>query len=310
MPVRATSLLAGLFVLIASPAFTQGQPATPKKEKPTSRPAVAETTPMEFWGPRPIVRARINGEGPFRFIVDLGTSPAVVLDQGLVKQLGLSVPAAADSATDDDDASVPLKSVSVGNVKFADVSAELADLRGFTRGDSSAPDGILGLALFEDYLLTLDYPAREVRLESGSLPWPDRETLEYSPDKEHDYGVTIPVTVGGVSVKAHIDTGSPGFVTLLTDMQEKIPLKDTPRVIGRARTPTGESEIRAATLDGVVKIASHEFAVPTVEFADLGPMKASGAGNVGSRLLSELSVTLDQKHRRVRLHRPAAEKKP
>ena len=35
-------------------------------------------------------------------------------------------------------------------------------------------DGILGFALFGDALLTLDYPAQELRVAEGCGPWPNQ----------------------------------------------------------------------------------------------------------------------------------------
>jgi hypothetical protein len=41
-------------------------------------------------------------------------------------------------------------------------------------------DGVLGIGLFKDYLLVLDYPARRVRIEKGELPPTDgREVLDF-----------------------------------------------------------------------------------------------------------------------------------
>ena len=69
--------------------------------------------------------------------------------------------------------------------------------------------GILGLPLFRDCLLTLDFPEQRVRFESDELPLPDGETIEYSADATHDYGVTVTVQLAGLPVKVHLDTGSP-----------------------------------------------------------------------------------------------------
>ena len=142
-----------------------------------------------------------------------------------------------------------------------------------------------------------------MRFESGELPRPDGETIEYSADEEHDYGVTVTLSVAGVPAKAHLDTGSPALVTLLNKFQKKLPLKGKPHVMGIARTPQGEAEVRSAVLDGVLKLGQHEWAKPRINFADLGPMLDYDAGNIGSRLLKDFAITVDQKNHRVRFQR-------
>jgi hypothetical protein len=137
----------------------------------------------------------------------------------------------------------------------------------------------------------------------GELSPADGEILEYSPDEGCDFGITIELSVAGTAVKAHLDSGSPGFVTLLNKWQDKLPLTGKSAMVGLARTADGETEIRLATLDGNVKIGAHEFVKPKIEFADLGPMVEYDCGNVGYRLLKDFAVTVDQKNLRLRLHR-------
>jgi len=157
--------------------------------------------------------------------------------------------------------------------------------------------------LFKGCLLTLDFPGRRVSFESSELPQPDGETIAYSADEEHDYGVTVTLSLAGIPVKAHLDTGSPALVTLLNKLQKKLPLKGKPHVVGMARTPQGEAEVRMAVLDGVLKLGKHDWTRPRIDFADLGPMLEYDAGNIGSRLLKEFAVTIDQKNHRVRFRR-------
>ena len=303
----AQILIAATIGTVCAPTAAGDEPGNVESASPKTTvlggPVVS--VPMDSWGPRPVVLAKINGKGPFRFHLDTGTSVPIVLDKQLVAELG--IPLTAGKQTDlpmPDGGEVEVGIVAIGDARFSRIRGSVSDLRGFMQGLPGAPDGILGLPLFEDCLLTLDYPEREVRLETGELAAPDGETIEYSADRQHDYGVTIELSVAGTPVKAHLDTGSPGFISLLSEWQEKLPLKGKPRVVGMARTPEGSSEVRAATLDGIVKMGRHEFTDPDIDFVDLGPMKRYGAGNIGSRLLRQFAVTVDQKNRRVRFRRP------
>ena len=248
--------------------------------------------------------ARINGQGPFKLLIDTGTSFPIVLNDAVVKKLGLSVTRSVRQLGEAEDLDI----VEVGTLTIGD--AEISSFQGI-RSDAGAcvPTGsqgivgILGLPLFKDCLLTLDFPKKRVTLESGKLPNPDGETIEYSADEKHDYGITVTLSVAGVPVKAHLDTGSPALVTLLNKFQKKLPLKGKPHVVGMARTPQGEAEVRSAVLDGALKLGKHEWTKPRIDFADLAPMLDYDAGNIGSRLLKDFAVTVDQKTHRVRFRR-------
>ena len=307
MFVRSMLATPFLALFLASPVVAQA--ATAKNEAPQrtelAKPIVS--VPMDNWGGRPVVQARINGRGPFKLLLDTGTGFAAVLDDDLLKKLELPVPDKAPTpGSIGENDPVGVDTITIGDAEFSKVKVRPTDFGGFMPPGREGPEGILGLPLFEHCLLTLDYPGNRVILESGELAPPNGEIIVYSPDRERDFGVTIGLSVAGVNVRAHLDSGSPGFVTLLNKMQEKLPLTGKPQVIGLARTPQGETEIRLATLDGVVKIGPHEFTNPKINFADLGPMVDHDCGNVGYRLLKDFTITLDQKNRRIRLRRAGA----
>ena len=266
------------------------------------------SVPMDDWGGRPVVEARINGKGPFKLLIDTGTTFPAVLNDALVRKLKLAASGDAEALAEGDELeSVEVDTLMIGDAEFSSFNALRSDAGGCIPSGSHGIVGILGLPLFEDCLLTLDFPKRQVRFESGKLPSPDGETVEYSVDEEHDYGVTVTVSLAGVPVKAHLDTGSPAFVTVLNKLQKELPLKGKPHVVGIARTPQGKAEVRSAVLDGVVKLGKHEWSGPRIDFADLGPMLEHDAGNIGSRLLREFAVTVDQKNRRARFRRGGCE---
>src|SRR5439155_26218131 len=73
-------------------------------------------------------------------------------------------------------------------------------------------DGILGFALFTEYLLTLDYPAMQVRLARGALP-PSNRTDILNVEIENRVPI-IELAIGKVRVRAHVDSGNfvSGFI--------------------------------------------------------------------------------------------------
>jgi predicted aspartyl protease len=302
MVVRIAVILSLSMVLVQS--LVHANPACGRATAPTGGGLgdSAMSVAMERWGPRPAVQATINGKGPFRLLIDTGTSFPAVLMADLAEELALSeTKQGTGSAASDPSGPVILESIGIGNAQFVDVKA-LIESTTVSYGGAAGIRGILGLPLFESCMLTLDFANNRVVLESGELPV-NEETIPYSSDQEGDFGVTVGLSVGGVPVKAHVDTGSPSFITLLTKWEGRLSLAGESRVVGMAYTPSGGSEVRQAKLDGIVRLGGLAFGNPTIDFADLGPMLDFDAGNIGSGLLKDLAMAIDQKNRRIRLRR-------
>ena len=103
-------------------------------------------------------------------------------------------------------------------------------------------DGFLGFALFTEYLLTLDYPAMQVRLARGALP--KANGADILPFEIENRIPVIEVAVGKLRMKAHVDSGNfvAGFI-LPEDVVEQLTLLSEPVTVGRARSVTNKIEI-------------------------------------------------------------------
>jgi len=304
-------VLSALILTLISPHIVDAhrpasEAAAPKGAQPGKE---IVSVPMHFWGPRPIVLAKLNGQGPYRFIVDTGCSHAVLIDEGLFKKLGLDSERATPGhgKTDESDP-VKVDTIAIGDVTFSNVRA-FPTRSGMPSG-SDEPMGILGLRLFEDYLVTFDYPNRRFIFESGRLPPSGEGILRCSFDEKYGSILTIQPTVAGIAMNVHIDTGSPAVLALLSKWQKKLPLTSKPVKVGMARTPAGSADVYMARLEGTLKVGDHEFENPKVDFADLGPMLDYDCGNIGSGLLKDFALTVDQTNRRVRLRRGSDGSKP
>lgn len=286
--------------LTLAPALTLAQPAPQRSQSDPS----AVIVPMDDWGGRPVVAVKLNGKGPFRLLLDTGTSFELVLDHKLAQQVGVDTGRSDSQRTPaEGDELSELARMTIGSAEFTKVQVMTTNFGGFGPADDSAPLGILGLPLFSKHLLTLDYPQRQIVLARGELPPPGGEVLPFAPAPAHDPIVSLTASVAGVPVRVHIDTGSPSFITLLNKMQQQLPLEGEPRVVGMAQTPAGAVELRTAKLKGVLKIGSIEFKNPRMDFADLEPMVLGNCGNIGYQLLKDFALTIDQKNRRVQLRR-------
>lgn len=261
--------------------------------------------PMNFYGNRPAVKVMVNGKGPFLFLIDTGAQGTARADASLVQSLGLrpvgqttSTDASAKNEATLDE--VRFETLSIGNVQFRDLTA-------YSRNYNSATylahiDGILAFDLFSDYLLTLDYPNKRVRIERGELPKANgAQILNYETIEGNQY---IEISIGGVKTKAMIDTGNIRAIDFPASFLRKLPLASYPRLIGKGGGVGGEYELKEVQLQDRIAIGAYLFPEPAVTFADV-----FGEINIGSSLLREFAITFDQKNHRVRFVRGKNSKK-
>jgi|GEM_PF-566453 len=253
--------------------------------------------PMTIENHLPVIEATVNGQGPFRFVVDSGFGQSIELSAELAQKLNLPVigEAIAADPSGKNGANVRIMhadSVDIGQAHFG--SVEVAQRR---PGGRDNADGIIGLPLFTTLLVTFDYPNGRMRIDGGSLPAADgARVLDYTVE----HGVpTIEIDVAGRKVKTDIDSGSPAEVSLPLGVAKSLPLTAEPKVVGHGRTPGNEFDIYSAPLQGDVHIGQISLSNPSVDFVDLFPV-----GNLGYRFLKNLTVTFDPANHRVRFDKP------
>src|SRR6185295_17325652 len=107
-------------------------------------------------------------------------------------------------------ATAMIELLTIGKAEVRNVTAVVRPQR-LTK-DYPDIDGILGFALFTDYLLTLDYPAMQVRLARGVLPPANGgDILNFEIENRIP---VIELAIGRIHVPAHIDSGNfvAGFI--------------------------------------------------------------------------------------------------
>lgn len=252
--------------------------------------------PMSFYGTRPAIEVMVNGKGPFLFLIDTGAQGMARADASLVQRLGLSpIGQSAASYVSSDKQVVlnefRLETLSIGSIQFQGVTALSRDYNTF----SYLPriDGILGFGLFSDYLLTLDFPNKRVRIKRGELPKPDGARILNFESRD---GVPfIDVSVGNLNAKALIDSGAIRALDFPASVVAKLPFASYTRTIGKGTSVSGEFEVREVRLQDTLSIGRYSFPEPTITFSD-----AENEILIGSALLREFIVTFDQKNHRVR----------
>jgi CubicO group peptidase (beta-lactamase class C family) len=248
--------------------------------------------PMELTQHVPVIEAKVNGKGPFRFQVDTGFGGMIQVTPALAKTLAL--PMIGESIGGDPSGKnqrtmrvYSAESVDVGDAHFGQVET----IEGGPHFEGI--DGVIGLQLFKSLIVTFDYPNSRFNVDGGALPAADgAKILTY----RVDHGVpNIDIDVAGQKVKTDIDSGSPALLSIPLSLAKSLPLASEPQVVGHGRTVGNEFDIYSAPMKGEVHIGGITLTDPRVDFVDLFPV-----ANLGFRFLKDYVVTFDPANHRVR----------
>ena len=271
--------------------------------------------PMQMRGWMPVVEVKLNGQGPFAFMIDTGAGMQADIDTSVAERLNLQPTGRAingdpSGENDREVATVTIDSIMIGGVakgtrarrtgegviEFRNVTA-IVRLHKITK-DYPDVDGILGFALFSDYLLTLDYPAMQVRLARGALP-PANGADILNLEIENRVPM-VELAIGKIKVPAHVDSGNfvAGFI-LPEEIVEQLQLLSQPVAVGSARSVNNRIELKQVQLRSSIRLGGFEYSQPTITFPALSDT------NVGYKILREFTLTFDQKNGRLKLERPA-----
>jgi predicted aspartyl protease len=257
------------------------------------------TIPMDFSAGRATVQVQINNEGPYPFVFDTG-APEGVIDSRLAKKLRLSV---IDTVEIGDGMSVKqTERVNVGSLKLgeAEFSNVVLDKLELSSRFHSYFLGVIGMSLFSDYLLTIDYPNRKISFGSGELIPQRPNTIEFIVDE----GLfRVPIQIDSHTIPLHLDSGSSSGFTLPKQRADSLNLLTEPVEMGRARTVGHELRIWRATLEGVIRFADLEFINPEVSI-----IEGMKYGQIGQGVLKNLIITIDQKQHLLYIQKPQTER--
>jgi predicted aspartyl protease len=258
----------------------------------------------------PVVPATLEGGAKADMMIDTGAS-FVVVSHELVSRANLPVRSAGALASSDAGGNVRAASAvarvarvcvtppgGAGGICFGTFDAFVTDLSNLPRAPGGRLDGLLGLPLFRDVLLTVDYPRARLRVERGTLPPPDG--LDVLPLQIAAGGrALVPLRLGGREVWANIDTGFSGGLVIPDWAVASFPGAERSVAAGeKFRFVHGaSSRSRVARLTDDLRLGRHVIRRPVVSV---------GVGDeptIGSAYLRHFAVTLDQKNRRVRFSR-------
>jgi hypothetical protein len=308
------ALATGLLLLIGSGgALAQPvqrvQPAQPGAGEPVRRrvpvqdmgpPARIEGTcaaiPMSVAAVVPVVEVMLNGRGPYRFAIDTGAQGQGRIAPALARELGL--PVVGEARTPAPGGAVATRpiygaaSIAFGGITFGEV--RLAE-GGQVSGSNMPWDGVLGIDLFRELTLSLDYAngvaaVSTERLAGGVTADFERPTP------------SLPLEIAGRTFQVGLDTGNAVGALFLPEADARaLPLAGEPVERARARTSFGEFAVMEAPLAPSARASVGAFQLP---LRTVGWPPARGIGNLGSRALAGTIVRVDRRSSRISIAAP------
>jgi len=252
--------------------------------------------PLQLFGQRPLVEVKINGRGPYLFILD-SAAMGTVIDERLASELGLQTAGRA-SATSPGGAKVTARMVRVDEMAMgtAVISGATLVAVDLSLMGKDGPRGAIGFSLIPHTVITVDYQKSEIVIRSGELPAADgKSILQYG----FTEGLpTVTLDVAGTAVRAHLDSGSGGTFLLPAEFASRLPLDAAPVEAKSVHRVGKNIQVTTARLRGALRLGQYSFADPQLNFGQSLPI-----GNIGSEFLRQFVVSYDRSSRRVRLVR-------
>lgn len=153
-------------------------------------------------GNHPFIKVLVNDK-PLNFMLDMGASGFGRIDERIVKTMGLDTVGYQDNSDGINTTKLPLigvKSLKVGGIEMKNL--ELMS-RNYNRTQREIMvDGIIGREFFEQYLLTVDYPKREIEYSKNNLDPTANNVLTY------DRPFIVKGKLGQKEYEFFLDTGS------------------------------------------------------------------------------------------------------
>jgi hypothetical protein len=287
-------VLAGLLALWA------GCSSLPFKREPvppgrTTLPVPLVQVPAQVLGNLFVVEAKWDKFGPYRFVVDTGSSvtlmsPALVRrygSEGRPGGAGVRVAGADGGALELTPATVPR--IELGGVRFDNVPVLVYDCAALSAHLGVRIDGVLGFPLFRETLLTLDYPGGRMLLQPA-------DTMALLPGTvvPFDDGNKTPLVrlrLGDIQFAALVDSGSDADFSLNPAGLDPA-YASPPRDGALVATIAGDRPQRLARLRDSLQLGDQVFPRPVVELTD-------ALSSLGGGALRHFTVTFDQRRDRV-----------
>jgi len=249
------------------------------------------------------VEVKVNGRGPYRFVVDSGADTSVVgLRIARDLELPLSTPVILNATTARNLVDrVQVDELNVGSTTFRNLM-----LPALKESDVGG-DGLIGIDALVEQRLMMDFEKHVIKVEDARTPW------RYNPDeivivaqRRRGQLILTRVRAGGVSLDAVIDTGSEISIGNSALRDKLIRRGKDKFTTVEAMGVTGVTvELQIATVSEL-KLGPVTLANVPIAFADVPPFTVFGLDKEPALLLGTdvletfRRVSLDFRARKVR----------
>jgi hypothetical protein len=256
-------------------------------------PATAQSAKLDLSEGIPLVSVRIDGHGPYHFVVDTGTSCEAIISPRLVRRLGLGHDGETRITDLGGHATRILDQVTLGTVSLAgaDFHSVRAVVTNLPDGDAIF-DGVLGFRLFRGHLLTLDYPNRKLLLSDGLLA--GSLSPDVLPMKMPGGIPMVDLATGSSTIRTAVDSGGLGL-SVPVAVARTLKFAGPPETIAMGKTQVSDFPLRGGVLEETIALDGHRFERPFVEVNPVFPI-----ANLGSRAMADFAVTFDQTSKLIR----------
>lgn len=190
--------------LLGAGALSKTAPARGCEPLDPDAASVAGVTTKDTAG-RAVAPISINGQGPFRFIIDTGANRSV-LSQALAARLGL-VPSGEDVVHSIDGAE-PAKLVNVESLSFGALRLSSGDTPVLDGPMLDGEHGLLGVDGMAGRLLHVDFTKNCVEIYESAVQLPMQGWLSVPARMRFGTMLIVQGEIQGVAVNVLIDTGS------------------------------------------------------------------------------------------------------
>ncbi len=203
-----TSKLTRVAVGPARPLSAYSRPTAPPTGASIDGGAASVTVPFRLLNNHVYVEARVNGKGPYTFIVDTGghtlLSPRVVADLGL-KPVGAATSSGAGEGTSTS-GFVHFDEIVIGAVRLRDQMGFATEI--YDRAIEGIPvDGMIGFELIRRMALRIDY-GRQTLTFTDPRRFSGKDAGTAIPFVFYDHLPSVTGFIGDLPARFDIDTGS------------------------------------------------------------------------------------------------------
>lgn len=156
---------------------------------------------------RVVVPVTINGRGPFRFIVDTGANHSTI-SPGLARELGLKPAEVPSIILDGITGTAQVSFVTIDRLQAGELTIESTALPVVWAPVMAGADGILGAAGITEKSLLIDFQRNRVTISRGVEAAIRANTMKIHAVRVAGGLMTLDTRIGGVAVRAVIDTGA------------------------------------------------------------------------------------------------------